>query len=151
MNSNWQRRLSAIGLGFGGIMILYLSFKFTGDGLPHPSPLMLPWNILDFVVMKLLYFLLFAVPMAGVLFLVHLYISSMIDRRCAKADEELSDLRKKFERQTKKIEELHRQESKRQEQAIRSLWEEITAIKDGEVAKTIPVTSIEVQTLNNFL
>ncbi|MEK6626180.1 MAG: hypothetical protein AABY86_14510 [Bdellovibrionota bacterium] len=151
MNSNWQRRLSAIWLGFGGIMILYLSFKFTGDGLPHPSPLMLPWNILDFVVMKLLYFLLFAVPTAGVLFLVHLYISSMIDRRCAKADEELSGLRKKFERQTEKMEELHRQESKRQEQAIRSLWQEIQAIKDREEAKTIPVASIEVQTLNNFL
>ena len=49
------------------------------------------------------------------------------------------------------MEELHRQESKRQEQAIRSLWQEIRAIKDREEAKTIPVASIEVQTLNNFL
>ncbi|MBI2522272.1 MAG: hypothetical protein HYV97_17765 [Bdellovibrio sp.] len=151
MNSDWQRRLSAIVLGFGGIMILYLLFKFTGGGLPHPSPLMRPWNILDFMVMKVLYFLLYAVPVAGVLFLIHLYIMEMIDRRYDKTERELRKLKENFEWEIQRIDKRNGETSKKLEQEIGSLFNEIKIIKDDKEAKARPVSLIEEQALKNFL
>ncbi|HAZ13789.1 MAG: hypothetical protein A2X86_19670 [Bdellovibrionales bacterium GWA2_49_15] len=151
MNSDWQRSLSAIVLGFGGIMILYLSFKFTGDGLPHSSPLMLPWNILDFVVIKVLYFLLYAVPVAGVLFLIHLYIMEMIDRRYDKTVKEVRELKENFEWKIQGIDKRFEEASKKQEQEIDTLLKEIKIIKDDKEAKARLVSTIEEQTLKNFL
>ena len=150
MKTEWQKRMSHIVRGIVAFMFLYLILKL-GGGIPSPSPIMLPWNLFDFVVMKVLYFLLFAVPAVGVLILVHLYIRSMIDRKYEIVAEELNTLKKQFEWEIRRVQNLHSEESQKQQQAIYSLRQEINTIKDGQKAQAISVTSIEEQTLNNFL